>query len=547
MRLGIVPKGAGLLWVLCGCLLVGQGGTVDSAWAKRAKGKDGSTGKSPKGGGTLEDRALKLREAGLDALKAKDYAGAYRAFSESYRLYPDALTLYQLGMLSWDTGRGVAAQDLLRRFLADPNSVKHEAAVKEAQRILDQPRTASGEVSVIGERGALALVDERVVGMLPLSLPLLVSSGEHRVAIEVDSRRLESTVKVLPGRVAELRFNLQSDAVVSRLAPSVILLGDYRGVPAAASKLLQQSVEQSVQKQRMSLLERSVALAQAPKLIDCLGTRGCQEDLLRANESDYLFDLQIEAKGDLAQPEWLMSGRLLEATTADLAGQIEKRCAPCSADQAAAILSSAVTELLVTGSTRTRGTLQVQSSPPGAELLLPDRRLGTTPYERTAWTGSYQLSLNLKGYRRETRTITVEDGRKATLSVTLEPENQPARPAPPKVVEPPPVAKVVETPPPPVLGRGPRPTWRIATGAVLLGVGAVLGGFGISGLVVDNRCGDESCTQRFDTLTLGGALVGVGAAAAIGGAVLIALPGPKRERTALYVGAGPGGGLQVGF
>ena len=35
---------------------------------------------------------------------------------------------------------------------------------------------------ILGEKGSLVLVDERVVGILPLAAPLLLSAGKHQVA-----------------------------------------------------------------------------------------------------------------------------------------------------------------------------------------------------------------------------------------------------------------------------------------------------------------------------------------------------------------------------
>jgi hypothetical protein len=53
--------------------------------------------------------------------------------------------------------------------------------------------------------------------------------------------------------------------------------------------------------------------------------------------------------------------------------------------------------------------------------------------------------------------------------------------------------------------------------------------------------------MRFDTTTIGGALVGVGAAAALGGVVLIAIPGPMRQQSSVKTAFGgvPGGGMMM--
>ena len=125
----------------------------------------------------LTEKSRLLRQQGITALTAKDSAGAYDAFAQAYRLSPDPETLFQLGRLAWQSGRTVAAQDLMRRFLADPASASDAAAKKEAEQLVEQPRPASGEVSIVGERGALVLVDEKVTGMLPLPVATSLSAG----------------------------------------------------------------------------------------------------------------------------------------------------------------------------------------------------------------------------------------------------------------------------------------------------------------------------------------------------------------------------------
>src|SRR5437868_956594 len=66
-------------------------------------------------GGKLTDRRLREGEA---AFKAGDLLGAERSFSEAYRLDGSQAALFQLGRVAQAQGRAVAAQDLLRRFLA---------------------------------------------------------------------------------------------------------------------------------------------------------------------------------------------------------------------------------------------------------------------------------------------------------------------------------------------------------------------------------------------------------------------------------------------
>lgn len=500
---------------------------VTPAFSRKEKG----------GGNTLAERARLLRQQGVSAIAAKDFNGASDSLSQAYRISPDAETLYQLGRLAWTSGRTVFAQDLMRRFLADPVSANDPAAKKDAEQISEQPRPPSGEVAIVGERGALVLVDERVAGMLPLPMPLLLASGEHRVTLEMGQRRIEGPVKVLPGRLSELRFNVNSDAVVSRVVPALVWLPSFKGVPSEAQRLLSQTIEGGVRKQRLSAVPKGVALAQAPRLAECLDQLDCQDKLTTVNEADYLLSTSIEATGDLAQSDWTLRLQLVDATTGDYAAQLSEPCTRCSADQASTTLDALLARLLREGMVRPRGILEIQSTPPGADVLTTERRLGQTPYQRAAFVGSYSLVIKQPGYKLHTVTVVVEEGKKATLKIDLVSDAEPPKPPPP----PPPVAVAPPPPPPPpaplpkplppvVAERAPRPLWRIALGASLLGAGVLLGGFGVSGLVQHGKPADDLGRTYFDTQDKGIALLTVGGILAAGGAVLIAFPGPGRAR-----------------
>lgn len=528
-------QGAGRTWILSALALL-----LLLTPALARKGKDKGGGSS----GGLADRARLLRQQGITAIAAKDFAGAADSLSQAYRISPDAETLYQLGRLAWASGRTVFAQDLMRRFLADPSSASDAAAKKDAEQIGEQPRPPSGEVAIVGERGALVLVDERVAGMLPMPLPMLLASGEHRITLEIGQRRIEGPVKVLPGRLSELRFNVNSDAVVSRVVPAVVWLPEFKGVPAEAQRLLSQTIDAAVRKQRLSVVPKGVALAQAPRLVDCITQLDCQDKLTTVNEADYLLSTTIEATGDLTQSDWTLRLALVESTTGDYAMQLNEPCTRCTADQASTTLDALVGRVLRDGMVKPRGILEIQSTPPGADVLTTERKLGQTPYQRAAFVGSYSLVVKQPGYKLHTVTVVVEEGKKATLKVDLVSEAEPPKPPPPPppvavapVAPPPPPPKPVE---PPASERAPRPVWRIALGASLIGAGVLLGGFGVSGLVQHGKPADDQGRIYFDTQDKGIALLAVGGLFAVGGAILIALPGPSRKTVSALTTSGTG-------
>lgn len=76
-----------------------------------------------------------------------------------------------------------------------------------------------------------------------------------------------------------------------------------------------------------------------------------------------------------------------------------------------------------------------------------------------------------------------------------------------------------------------RPRWRLVTGGIALGAGLLLTGFGASALAAQGNCVDvpsapaQTCNRIYTTTSVGGALLGTGAASVVGGIVLMAWPG----------------------
>lgn len=473
---------------------------------------------------------------------APDYEALSRQLEGIYRQAPNPELLYQMGVLAKLLGKGIEAQDLMRRYLADPLTQPTSEGREEAERVVALPRPACGEVQVVADQEGLILVDGKVVGVLPLAVPLLVPVGQHVVALEMRDKTMKGKVKVLDGRGVEMRFSRESGAVVVTLPPSVIVLAEYLGAPPPPIEIqrrLAQAAEQAIQKARLAIYGKDAALRRAPKLADCLTTLACQAQLAIRSEVDYVLPLRVERRA--LPDEYALSMRLIDAEVEAVAATMQDGCKGCGSEQLTGTMTSAVQRLLKAGHGRPRGTLIIQSDPPGAEVRLGEQVLGRTPFDHAAFIGSYELTVQKQDYATETVRIVVQDGKKAKSLVSLSFRE----PAPAPLIEPP-VGS----------GKPSRPRWRLVTGGVALGVGLLLTGFGISGIAIDDRCVSDpeppaiKCRDRFDTLTIGAGLVGAGAGLSIAGAVLLAIPGPAAAPAAKVSQAqiGPGAlGLALSF
>lgn len=498
-----------------------------------------------------EDKAADKTEATADsnangpltAAAAKavtDFPAATRRLEEAFRKAPSSETLYQLGLLFDAQGKVAEAQDYMRRFLADPTTDANAPARGEAERVMGLPRPQSGEVQVLADQYGFVSVDGRLVGTLPFSVPLILPVGQHVVTVEMRDRAMKGKVKVPDGRGVELSFNRASGAVVVTLPPAVIVLPQYSGssLPTETQRRIQQAVEQAIQKQRLAVFSKDVALGRSPKLADCLSKLSCQAQLATENEVDYAMVLRVEHGGQAAaagqtggSESYSLSVSLIDAETADVASTAKPSCTSCNAEQIATALLEPVRTMIKEGQGRPRGTLVVTSEPPGAEVKLDTRVVGKTPYSRAAFVGSYELVLEKAEFQTSRTPVEIKEGKPSKYEIKLTAAE---------------VKPVIVTPPPKPVEKAKRPLWRLVAGGVTLGLGVSLLGFGISALAVNGGCVSdpiapvEKCSDRFATKTVGGALVGVGVVVALGGATIMALPPGLFKNSSKREPASPG-------
>ncbi len=177
----------------------------------------------PGGRPSQEEKAKQLLTQGSSELDRRELSSAYKTLSAAYSGFPNTEGLYQLCRLAIAEGNAVAARDLCRRYLADPGHAE-ESTVPHQKELLDalgKTIPPSGEVAVFGSLGALVFLDDRLVGSLPLSRPLLAPVGQHRVALVDSGHRQEWPVKVLADRTVEMRFEPESSAVLVTQLPAV--------------------------------------------------------------------------------------------------------------------------------------------------------------------------------------------------------------------------------------------------------------------------------------------------------------------------------------
>lgn len=534
----------------------------------QARGRPKSSGRGDRGERSAV-QAERLRSDGIAALQAAKYSDAAHLLSQAYATSPSPQGLFLLGRLALAEGRSLDAHDLLRRFLADPD-LDHEgevaapaaapatapatapavvpspatagspgsapalpppppltglaADIKEAERIVALPRPPAGTLNILGERGTLIYVDGRIVGTLPLSLPLLLSPSEHRVLLERGQKRIEDQVQIAAGRLGELRGDVSSRALLFSILPGVLFVSDFRNVAPELRARLQQSVEKALLARRLSPLSTEIALSALPsggrKLSDCLGEVSCQVELANRVEAEAILVVRSVGEGERLQ----LRVALLDGAVAEEAAAEEQVCQRCSSEQAGASLLALVGRVYEAGRGRARAELSVSCEPRGAELLIDSKVVTGCRYKKTVFAGEHRIIARQSGFPSEERVVTLRAGESRALSLQL------------ALPEPPPAPLLPEAPsgprPPQQLRR---PPWRLAVGSVALVGGLVMAGFGVTMLGIDGSCVREpavtggACERKYTTLAPGAGLFGGGLNLAIAGIVFLGIPGPFKK------------------
>lgn len=148
---------------------------------------------------------------GLRLFNDGDNAGALAEFERAYAISPHAFVLYNIGLVHSAMGRSADAADALGRVLANPgnlDSEKLERAKKTREAAL--ARVAMIAVSANVE-GAEVEVDGIAVGKTPFASPLRVTSGRRIVGIVAPGYAPERREVSVAGQAkVDVRFELKA-------------------------------------------------------------------------------------------------------------------------------------------------------------------------------------------------------------------------------------------------------------------------------------------------------------------------------------------------
>ncbi len=114
----------------------------------------------------------------------EDYKGALEAFSESYRIYPRATTLFNMGMCQKALLLYVEALGTFEEFVADENAAEHPTLSQHAQTAIVDLTKLIGALEITGvPEGARVILDGEELTETSLATPFRLNPGYHSLQV----------------------------------------------------------------------------------------------------------------------------------------------------------------------------------------------------------------------------------------------------------------------------------------------------------------------------------------------------------------------------
>ncbi len=101
------------------------------------------------------------------------------------------------------------------------------------------------------------------------------------------------------------------------------------------------------------------------------------------------------------------------------AASMTSTCSRCTPADAAKNLRELAKQVIATALAKPRGTLALDTEPPGAQVRVDGSETGRTPYQRPAFSGSHAVVLSAPGYHSQKATVTVAESHTSRLEVRL--------------------------------------------------------------------------------------------------------------------------------
>lgn len=171
---------------------------------------------------------------GIELYQDGDYALALIEFERVYELVPDYRVLYNIGQVSIQLGRYARATRALERYLAEGGEQIAAERKQAVEADLNMLKTRTAYLSIkTNVAGAEVILDDRVVGEAPITEPILVDAGEHRLQVRKPGFNSRPTqVALAGGESANVEITLTPD----RTSGDRTVIVERQAAPVAVAK-----------------------------------------------------------------------------------------------------------------------------------------------------------------------------------------------------------------------------------------------------------------------------------------------------------------------
>ncbi len=155
--------------------------------------------------------ARKSYARGLELYAQREYGRALVEFERAYTLVPSPKLLFALGQTHSGLEQYADAFQVLRAYLDRVGTSVPPERRAQVHRQLEALRARVGELDVtVDVSGATITLDGETAGTSPLSRPMIVDVGRHRVIATLRGHTPgASRVSVVAGQLTQLRFDLE--------------------------------------------------------------------------------------------------------------------------------------------------------------------------------------------------------------------------------------------------------------------------------------------------------------------------------------------------
>ncbi|HKQ68862.1 MAG TPA: tetratricopeptide repeat protein [Polyangiaceae bacterium] len=150
-------------------------------------------------------------ERGLQLYNEGASEGALVEFERAYQLAPSYRLLYNIALIRLQLNDYARALGAFQEYLAEGGTDISSVRRSEVERHLAALRSKVGRVELISSaRGAEVLVDDVVVGKVPLAEPLVLNPGRRRVTITRGGLSSSAVVAVAGQDASKIELSLDS-------------------------------------------------------------------------------------------------------------------------------------------------------------------------------------------------------------------------------------------------------------------------------------------------------------------------------------------------